>query len=94
MLLDGRDITGLRPEQVCGFGLARTFQSAKPFGDLSVRDNVMVGAFNRVGSTSLARQEADACLKIVGLAERADDYAKGLTLCDKKKMEIEPGSCH
>ena len=38
--LDGRDISGLAPHHVCALGLTRTFQLVKPFGNLSVLDNV------------------------------------------------------
>ena len=48
VLLDGRDITGLPPERLAGLGLARTFQHNRAFGNLSVLDNVMVGAHARL----------------------------------------------
>ena len=43
----GREITGLKPHDICAHGLARTFQVAKPFGAMTVLDNVMTGAFLR-----------------------------------------------
>ena len=43
----GRDITGFRPHEVCDAGIARTFQLVKPFGALTVAENVMVGALKR-----------------------------------------------
>src|SRR3982074_683889 len=43
----GREIVGLRPHDICAHGLARTFQVAKPFGAMTVLDNVMTGAFRR-----------------------------------------------
>src|SRR5262249_26445228 len=43
----GRDITGLRPDKIAGLGVARTFQKLKPFTDLTVTENVMVGALAR-----------------------------------------------
>ena len=43
----GRDITGLKPHDICAHGLVRTFQVAKPFGAMTVLDNVMTGAFLR-----------------------------------------------
>jgi branched-chain amino acid transport system ATP-binding protein len=45
---DGRDITGASAVQVAGHGLARTFQHGRVFGNLSVRDNVLVGAHSRL----------------------------------------------
>ncbi|MEK6346732.1 MAG: ABC transporter ATP-binding protein [Burkholderia sp.] len=46
--LDGRDVTGLPPERLAGLGVARTFQHGRVFGNLSVLDNVMLGAHARL----------------------------------------------
>jgi branched-chain amino acid transport system ATP-binding protein len=46
--LDGHDITGLAPEKLAGFGIARTFQLGRVFGNLSVMDNVLIGAHARL----------------------------------------------
>src|ERR1035438_10075496 len=54
----GRDITGLKPHDVCALGLARTFQVAKPFGAMTVLDNVMTGAFLRDRPVGAARATA------------------------------------
>jgi len=48
---DGRDITGVRPDVLAGLGLARTFQHGRVFGNLSVLDNVLVGAHSRLRAT-------------------------------------------
>ena len=45
---DGRDITGLSPERLAGEGMARTFQLGRVFGNLSVMDNVLIGAHTRL----------------------------------------------
>src|SRR6266851_8723137 len=45
VLAYGREITGLKPHDICAHGLARTFQVAKPFGAMTVLANVMTGAF-------------------------------------------------
>src|SRR4030088_3782953 len=54
----GREITGLKPHDVCAHGLARTFQVAKPFGAMTELNNVMTGAFLRDKNTAAARQKA------------------------------------
>jgi branched-chain amino acid transport system ATP-binding protein len=46
--LDGKDITGLAPEKLAGIGVARTFQLGRVFGNLSVMDNVLIGAHARL----------------------------------------------
>src|SRR3981189_2248674 len=47
VLAFGQEIVGLKPHDVCALGLARTFQVAKPFGAMTVLDNVMTGPFLR-----------------------------------------------
>jgi branched-chain amino acid transport system ATP-binding protein len=46
--LDGQAITGLSPETLAGKGIARTFQLGRVFGNLSVMDNVLIGAHTRL----------------------------------------------
>lgn len=85
--LAGRDITGLRPDLTCSAGIGRTFQVVRPFGGLTVLDNVMVGAFKRTGSARAARAAAIEVLERVGLAEKANDVAASLTLPERKRLE-------
>src|SRR4030088_2240839 len=54
----GREIVGLRPHDICGHGLARTFQVAKPFGAMTVLANVMTGAFLRDKHAAAAAEMA------------------------------------
>ena len=56
--LGGRDVTGLRPDQMCAAGIGRTFQIVKPFAGLSVLENVLVGALHREKSVPAARANA------------------------------------
>jgi branched-chain amino acid transport system ATP-binding protein len=84
----GRDIVGLRPDQLCALGIVRTFQIVKPFANLSVLENVTVGAFNREAHTSRAEARAAEVLAFIGLERRAADPARSLTLADRKRLEI------
>jgi branched-chain amino acid transport system ATP-binding protein len=88
ILLGGRRIDGLRPDQVCAAGVGRTFQIVKPFAGLSVLDNVIVGALHREGSVSAARGRALAILETLGLAAKHDWPASSLTLPDRKRLEV------
>src|SRR6476619_1537999 len=54
----GREIVGLKPHDICAHGLARTFQVAKPFGAMTVLDNVMTGAFLRDRHLAAERDKA------------------------------------
>jgi branched-chain amino acid transport system ATP-binding protein len=84
----GREIVGLRPHQVCALGLARTFQVAKPFGAMTVLDNVMTGAFLRDRHVALARDKAREAIEFVGLSAREKTAAKDLTTIDQRRLEM------
>ena len=84
----GRSITGLRPDVICALGLTRTFQLVKPFLQLSVLENVMVGAFNRTGSRAKAEAHARQVLQLVGLDAVGAQPAGQLTLPSRKRMEV------
>jgi branched-chain amino acid transport system ATP-binding protein len=85
---DGASTRGLRPHQVCRRGLARTFQIVKPFQGLTILENVRVGALARTPSFSDATRKAREVLALVGLADRAARVAGGLTLSDRKRLEL------
>ena len=84
----GREIVGLRPHQVCALGLARTFQVAKPFGAMTVLDNVMTGAFLRDRHVAVARDKAREAIDFVGLSAREETPAKDLTTIDQRRLEM------
>lgn len=85
---DGASLLGLKPHAVCRAGLARTFQIVRPFPRLSVLDNVRIGALGRHAAMPVARDRARAVLEQVGLAAKADVPASGLTLPDRKRLEL------
>jgi len=85
--LDGVDLTGLRPDQACRAGIGRTFQLVRPFGGLSVCDNVLIGALRRTGDVATARRAALAILERIGLADKAEAPAHSLTLAERKRLE-------
>jgi branched-chain amino acid transport system ATP-binding protein len=88
ILLDGKAIHGLRPDQVCAAGIGRTFQLVKPFAGLSVLDNVIVGALHRESSVASARGHAASILGKLGLDSKAHLPASSLTLPDRKRLEV------
>ncbi len=83
-------ITGLPPYEVARRGLARAHQVVRPLNDLTVRENVMVGAcFGRERlSLGKAAQKADEALAKVGLADRAGQLAGSLNVAQKKRLEL------
>src|ERR1700758_5591737 len=83
----GREITGLKPHDICAHGLARTFQVAKPFGAMTVLSNVMTGAFLRHKNNAVAREKAREAIDFVGLSAREQTQAKDLTTIDQRRLE-------
>jgi branched-chain amino acid transport system ATP-binding protein len=86
--LAGEALGGLRPDQINRRGIARTFQKLRPFSGMTVRDNVVVGALARATSVGSARAEADRCLALVGLAEKAPAFARELSTGQRKRLEM------
>jgi branched-chain amino acid transport system ATP-binding protein len=86
--LDGRRISGTGPLACARAGIARTFQVVRSFDSMTVRENVMVGAFSRTNRAREAMAEADRVLDFTGLLERADRPAHGLTPPEKRRLEI------
>jgi branched-chain amino acid transport system ATP-binding protein len=89
--LRGRSLRGMRPYRIARLGVARTFQVAQPFTEMSLVENVMVGAlFGRHAGLgmSAARMGALAILESVGLADQADQPAESLNAPARKRLEI------
>jgi branched-chain amino acid transport system ATP-binding protein len=84
----GREIVGLRPHDICAHGLARTFQVAKPFGAMTVLDNVMTGAFLRDKKVEIAREKAREAIDFVGLSAKERTAARDLTTIDQRRLEM------
>ena len=89
--LAGQDITGLRPDKIAGLGVARTFQKLKPFTDLTVTENVMVGALARTSNMKAAREKALEALAFVDLLEKRNHFARELSTGQRKRLELARG---
>jgi branched-chain amino acid transport system ATP-binding protein len=86
--LGGRDITSLRADRVCDAGIGRTFQLVKPFQDLTVLDNVTVGALHKHATVAAAKREAARFLELLELGDKRHMHAANLTLPDRKRLEV------
>jgi branched-chain amino acid transport system ATP-binding protein len=84
----GEDITGQAPHVRAKRGIARTFQIARSFAGLSVRENIAVGAHLRHRSRDDALGRAEAVASLVGLDDRLDAPASGLTVAGRKRLEL------
>ncbi|MFT4300647.1 MAG: ABC transporter ATP-binding protein [Desulfovibrio sp.] len=103
IFFDGEPVSGLRPHKVVELGIARTFQSIRLFGKLSVLENVLAGRHCRMKSGMLScmlhlpwqrREERAAVarcmeeLRFVGLADRHAEAAGGLSYGNQRLLEI------
>ncbi len=96
VLLNGLDVTAWPPHRLVAAGLARTFQITQVFGDLTVMENVALGARSRLGKNldmwprtqGEAHDRADAVLDMLGLAGQAEANADHLAHGDKRILEI------
>ena len=87
----GTELQGLAPARICRIGIARTFQSGRPFNNLTARENVLVGLFyggERLWSRRQAQSEADRILDFVGMTRQADRPVSSLNLMERKIVEL------
>ncbi|MEM2882164.1 MAG: ABC transporter ATP-binding protein [Candidatus Bathyarchaeia archaeon] len=84
----GKDLAGLKPFNICKLGIARTFQVVKPFLNMKVLDNVIVGALSRTKDIKEAKDIALEKLRFVGMEDKKDSLASSLTLADRKRLEM------
>lgn len=87
--LQGLKITGKAPHKLCHMGIARTFQLIKTFPDMTVFENVLVGAlFGHRINMKTARKRALEALELVELAHRKETLAEHMTLSDRRLIEV------
>jgi branched-chain amino acid transport system ATP-binding protein len=85
---DGRDITRATPEEHARLGIARSFQVPVTFEDMSVAENVLVGAFLRHPGRAAAEAATSEVLEFTGLAPLAHSRARSLGTPGRKRLEI------
>jgi len=103
VLLDGEDITGLKPHELFQKGVLRTFQLAHEFSTLTVRDNLMMVPPNQAGESLLntwfkpglvkaheeeVRAKADEVIRFLEIEHVADEFAGNLSGGQKKLLEL------
>jgi branched-chain amino acid transport system ATP-binding protein len=88
IIFDGRRMNGLQPDRVCRLGMVRTWQKVRPMTNLSVLDNVIVGALCRTNSVTRARDIALDQLRLVRLDDKTTVAAGALSIGDRKKLEV------
>jgi branched-chain amino acid transport system ATP-binding protein len=88
VLLEGADVTGMRPDRICARGMVRTFQITQPFAGLTVAANIRVGAFLRTSDPAAAMATARDVGTQLGLAAFLDRPAGTLTVAGRKRLEV------
>lgn len=91
VVFDGRDITGISPDKISALGIGRTFQKLKPFADMTLLENVMVGAFAHEAHIHSARDFALEIIDFVGLIEKRHHFARELSTGQRKRLELARG---
>jgi branched-chain amino acid transport system ATP-binding protein len=94
--LDGRDITGAAPHRICAMGIGRSFQRTNIFAQLTVFENLQAAILMHRGrgrdfwsrAAALYRDETEALLVSVGLADVADAVAGTLSYGNQKQIEL------
>lgn len=92
VLFEGKEITGRKPHGICRLGISRTFQSSRPFVQMTALDNVLVGHIFGKGFRMRTRPEdkqmAQELLEVVGIAHKAETLAKDLTLSELRRLDM------
>jgi branched-chain amino acid transport system ATP-binding protein len=87
-----RSIDKLKPFERCRLGIARTYQTVRPFLDFSVEQNLMIGARYGCGKEVLSGRDLDRhieeILEALGLQTKRHELAKNLTLVERKFVEV------
>jgi branched-chain amino acid transport system ATP-binding protein len=84
----GTSIVGMKPHRISRMGMSRTFQIVKPFPEMTVLENAMIGAFSRHPSAREAREAALRALALVGFADWAHRKAGELPVAGRKRLEV------
>jgi branched-chain amino acid transport system ATP-binding protein len=90
VIYKGENVTGKKTYDMAHLGMARTHQIVKPLSDLSVIENVIVGAcFGGAGKgLGDASKVADEVMEFLGIADRAEQLAGSLNVAQKKRLEL------
>jgi branched-chain amino acid transport system ATP-binding protein len=91
IIYNGNRISYLKPHQICKLGIARTFQSVRLFGNISVFNHVFLGSICGTASrtrTIDAQRKATTVLELVGLSAKKTDLAKNLPIAEQKRLEV------
>ncbi len=88
IIFEGREIQNMPSHKLARIGIARTYQIVKPFGNLTMLENTMVGALQKYPRVADARRKAEEILELVEMGDRRDVRGENLNLPELKRMEV------
>lgn len=88
IIFEGHEIQNMPSHKLARIGIARTYQIVKPFSNLTMLENTMVGALQKHSNVKEARQKAEEILELVEMSDRRDVRGENLNLPELKRMEV------
>ena len=88
IIFNGNNIFGMRSDKISNLGIGRTFQKLKPFADLTLLENVMIGSFAKESNIRNARDKALEIIDFVDLIEKRHHFARELSTGQRKRLEL------
>ncbi|MCD8121604.1 MAG: ABC transporter ATP-binding protein [Clostridiales bacterium] len=88
IIFDGKDITTMKPHDICKLGIGRTFQIPQSLVELKVFENVLIGALCQRNNMEEALEHVDKILELCGIADMKNELAGKLNVPQKKRLEI------
>ena len=88
IIFDGKDITTMKPHDICKLGIGRTFQIPQSLVELKVFENVLIGALCKRNDMDEAMAHVDEILELCGIADIKYELAGKLNVPQKKRLEI------
>ncbi|MBI5569372.1 MAG: ABC transporter ATP-binding protein [Desulfomonile tiedjei] len=89
IVFNGRDVTGMKPHQICRLGMAKTSQTVEPFRAMTVFENVLVAALHggQMRMAEAARETAEV-LEFVGLEDQSDKLSGDISVPARRRLEL------
>lgn len=84
----GQNIVGLKPNQICQLGIARTFQIVKPLKRMTVAENILVAALNKAKNMNEAYRKVEETIELLELEDIQDLLASELSIGNLKRLEV------
>ena len=88
ILFEGKEIQNMPSHKLARIGIARTYQIVKPFSNLTMLENTMVGALQKHSRVEEARRKAEEVLELVEMGDRKNVRGENLNLPELKRMEV------